>query len=206
MSHFLALLQRPPHRFSLYPQMKLRWNPSNEKDQRTEIPDVGIGHFTPRGVLPFFKLRCGIEAKRAIDAMLGLPPPQSLKGDRAVVYAFHTLSFQALNQAKAAYKNNYPIFEDGIQWILMVGPYWLPKKFGPFSQAQLTVRGPLKRNDSGDFEESDKLTRAVDGLPPALEELYLLGTSESNGRLEEIIASTDVLAQPLIENLRSTRY
>jgi hypothetical protein len=195
---FLALHQRPLRRFTIYPQMNLKWKPTDQQDRRSEIPDVGLGNFMPPGIFPFFKLRCGIEAKRAIRVMSDLPPPESLMTASDVMSAFHTLFFQAQNQAKAAYKNKYPLSNDGIQWILLVGPYWLPRTFGPFSEPESTVRAH-KVSGSADFDETMKLLEDMEGPPPEIQELYLLGTPESFTRLEEIVAYTDVLAQPFIE-------
>jgi hypothetical protein len=121
---------------------------------------------------------------------------------RDVKSTFHTLYFQAENQAKAAYKNGYPLSDNGIQWILLVGPYWIPKMFGPFSEAESTVRA-YKRSESADFEEMMILLNRMKGPPPELDELYLLSTQESFNRLEEIIASTDQLAQPFIQAIAS---
>jgi len=112
---------------------------------------------------------------------------------------FHILSFQAENQAKAVYKNGYPLSGNGIQWILLVGPYWIPKMFGPFSEAESTVRAH-KTSGSADFEATMEL---LNQTPPQLDELYLLGTQESFNRLEEIIASTDQLAQPFTQAMTS---
>ncbi|KAN0087872.1 hypothetical protein V8E55_006493 [Tylopilus felleus] len=166
--------------------------------QRSEIPVFGLGNFTPPGVLPHFKLRCGVKAKRADYAMVSLPAASSIMDSHQIASKFHSLSFQAQNQAKAAYKSGHPLSDDGIYWILLIGPYWLPKKIGPFSEAESTVRA-YKRSDSADFEETLKLLERMRGPPPTLDELYLLGTEESFTRLEQIIASTDQLAQPLIQ-------
>ncbi|KAF8623891.1 hypothetical protein AX15_006146 [Amanita polypyramis BW_CC] len=109
--------------------MSLKWSPGKH-DQRAEIP-VGIGNLT----VPPFKLRFGVEAKRVIG---GMPPPALLINHTDVVYAFHWLSFQAKNQAKAAIKNNYPIVNNStiVQWILLIGPYWIPVTF---TDGELTV-------------------------------------------------------------------
>ena len=48
-----------------------------------------------------------------------------------------------------------------------------------------------------------ELLDKMEGPPPQLEELHLLGTQESFSRLEEIIASTDQLAQPFIQAMTS---
>ena len=71
--------------------MNLYREPLNEQDRRVEMPNIGIGNFTRPGTLPFFKLHCGIEAKRALQPMLGLPPPQSLKVHECIKTAFQIL-------------------------------------------------------------------------------------------------------------------
>ena len=197
-NHFSNAHQNPPHRFITYPQMTLQWNPTSQNDQRSEVPDFGLINFTLPGNEPIFKLHCGVEVKCAIAIMEEFPKPESILSDYDVITAFHTLDFQAKDQAKAAYKNNYPLANDGIDWILLVGPYWRPSKYGPFSTAESSARA-LKPSESGDFEESMKLRDDMHRPPPNLTELYLLGTPESYERLEEIIASTDLLAQPYID-------
>jgi hypothetical protein len=74
--------------------------------------------------------------------------------------------------------------------------------FGPFSEAESTVRA-YKRSDSADFEAMMVHLNRVKGPPAQLDELYLLSTQESFNRLEEIIASTDRLAQPFTEAMTS---
>lgn len=134
-NYFLSAHQTSPHRFTIYPQMALQWNPMAQGDRRAEVPDFGLGNFTLPGHLPFFKLRCGVEAKRALEIMAQLPGPESIISNRDLIATFHWLYIQAQNQAKASYRNDYPLASDGIWWILLVGPYWMPSKFGPFSEA-----------------------------------------------------------------------
>ena len=103
----------------------MKWRPDVKGDGRAEIPDVGVGNFTLPGVnSPHFKLCFGIEAKRSIKVMEFLPPAALLITSDPVVIAFHRLSFQARNQAKAAIKNGYPIAQNGgtVEWILLIGP------------------------------------------------------------------------------------
>ena len=130
-TEFLVKHKNPYERFIIYPQLSLKWSPGRH-DRCAEIPDVGVGNLTVPGHNPPFKLCFGVEAKRAIVAMGGMPPPASLIDHPDVVYAFHQLSLQAKNQAKAAIKNNYPIANNStiIQWILLIGPYWIPVTFG----------------------------------------------------------------------------
>jgi hypothetical protein len=143
----------PYERFIVYPQLSLKWSP-DKHDQRAEIPDIGVGNLSIPGNNPPFKLRFGVEVKRAIAAMTSMPPPPSIIDHPDVVYAFSRLSFQAKNQAKAAIKNKYPIANNGttVQWILLIGPYWMPVTFGPFTDAELSVRA-FKECVSGDWKE-----------------------------------------------------
>lgn len=83
--------------------------------------------------------------------MKELPPPSSIIDSDQVRAAFHTLYFQAQDQAKAASKGQYPILGGTVQWILLIGPYWVPVVFGPSAEAGLTVRGHKKESPSGDW-------------------------------------------------------
>ena len=195
-TEFLVSHKTPDYRFIVYPQLSLKWKPEEDGDKRAEVPDVGVGNFTIPGADPPFKLRFGVEAKRALPVMESLPPPASLLKNPNVVTAFHSLSFQAKNQAKAAIKNRYPISGDTIQWILLIGPYWMPVVFGPFTEAELTVRAH-KASPSADWAESAIEIRRINDPPLALHELFLLCEATSVHRLEEIVASTDVISQPL---------
>jgi hypothetical protein len=94
--------------------------------------------------------------------MSGLPTPQSLLTDTDVKFAFRALSFQAQNQAKAAYKNGYPLSNNEIQWILLIRPYWSPKTFGPFSESEFMVC-VHKVSESADFEETTNVLAAIEG-------------------------------------------
>lgn len=192
-TEFVLSHKVPSSRFVLYPQVDLKWKPEDDDDQRSEVPDFGIGHFTLTGA---FKLRCGVEAKRAIGLMANLPAPRELINNREVRMAFRLIRFQAEDQAKAAYKNKCPLREDGIDWILLVGPYWTPQKFGPFTEAEISVRA-MKLSDSGDYGETMKVMAAME-KPYKLRELYTLNSVESVRRLGSIFGSTDQVAQPYI--------
>jgi hypothetical protein len=127
----------PPQRFVVHPLLSLAWKTYVEG----EVLNIGVANFTPPDTNPPLKLRFGVEAKRPIEVMESLPPAASLITHPSVVTAFHHLSFQARDQAKAAIKNGYPIAQNGdtVQWILLIGPYWTPVTFGPFTDAELTV-------------------------------------------------------------------
>jgi hypothetical protein len=194
---FMIPHKTPSTRFTLSPQLSLKWWPEDEQDQRKEIPDFGIGIFTKRGEHPRFKLRCGVEIKRAIEEMTSLPSPDSLINDPGTLIVFHTLYFQAQDQAKAAYKNRCPLSEDGIDWLLVVGPYWTPVTFGPFSDAEVSVRA-YKLSDSGDHVAMSKVLAALRRNPRRLQELYILNSDKSFRRLGQIFRSTDHLPEPYI--------
>jgi hypothetical protein len=127
----ITLYKTPPARFTIYSQMSLKWKPADAKDRCSEVPDVGIGNFTGPGFNPPFKLCCRVKAKHAIPIMSDLPNPTVIRGHKDLALVFHKLYFQAKDQAKATYKNHYPLSEEGVQWILLVGPYWTLERLGP---------------------------------------------------------------------------
>lgn len=79
--------------------------------------------------------------------------------------------------------------------MLFVGPYWTHVNYGPFSPAQYTVRG-LKRSGTADWYETEQLDALTRKLP--VYKLYLLGTHESDQKMESLLASTDAGAQQYI--------
>ena len=203
---FLGRHKTPLERFVIYSQLSLKWKPDVKEDHRLEIPDLGVGNFTAVGVMPPFKLRFGVEAKRAIEEIKGLPLPSSIINNTEVRVAFHTLYFQAQDQAKAAIKGQYPLLGGTVQWILLIGPYWVPVIFGPFTEDELTVRAHKKESPSGDWLAQVILNQERDGLPHPITELNLLCDNNSFIRLEQIISATDALMQPLINALMACKF
>lgn len=203
---FLGQHKTPAERFVIYSRLSLKWKPDIKEDRRLEIPDLGVGNFTTVGVTPPFKLRFGVEAKRAIEEMKGLPPASSIINIDEVRAAFHTLYFQAQDQAKAAIKGQYPLLGGTVQWILLIGPYWVPVEFGPFTEAELTVRAHKKESPSGDWLVQAIINKQKDGPPHSLAELNLLCENSSFTRLEQIISGTDVHAQPFINALMACEF
>jgi hypothetical protein len=178
----------------LYPQLSLRWKPDDPKDTLAEIPDIGIGNFSLQA--PCFKMRLGIEAKRLVGAMQNLPEPMAIQDHEDVLSAFHSLFYQGEDQAKAAIKGGHTLSE-AIPYLLFVGPYFTPVKFGPFNSQQLGVR-THKPSGSADYKETLKAKLRL-ASPPTRRKLYLLGLNDSATQLDDIISSTDALAQPLIQ-------
>ncbi|KAF8337670.1 hypothetical protein F5887DRAFT_1063046 [Amanita rubescens] len=174
-TEFLTAHKNPQERFVIYPQLSLKWKPDDPQDKRSEVPDVGIGNFTLPSTTPPFMLRF-------------------------VLVAFHRLFFQAKNQAKAAIKNHYPINGNTVDWILLVGPYWRACTFGPFSEAELTVRGH-KQTESADFIETLEEQARIKTPPLALPNLFLLSTTDSHHHLQALLAATDAAATALNNQL-----
>lgn len=81
---------------------------------------------------------------------------------------------------------------EAIPYLLFVGPYFTPVKFGPFNPQQLGVR-TRKSSSSADYKETLKAkSKLTSPLTRRKFKLYLLGTND-------IISSTDTLARPLIQ-------
>jgi hypothetical protein len=152
------------------------------------------------GSKPAFKLHLGVKIKRALHIMETLPPPVSIISDPDVRSTFHAMSFQARDQAKAAIKNK-GTYSDSVNWLLLVGLYWMPVRLGPFTKAELTVQA-LKPSPSGDWSQTimeDSKRRSEPVLPGP--ELYLLSEVDSYDRLEGILAETENSGQRKVLDL-----
>ncbi len=195
ITELLLQHKHPDGRFTIYPQTSLRWRPENPKDRREEVPDIGVGHFTGGS---HFRMRFGIESKRMVDEMRGLPEPwaPSLQ-DGGVQDVFYNLFLQGEDQAKAAIIGGHTLSLGTLHYLLFVGPYFTSVKYGPFTQGQLQVC-TLKRSDSDDYLESVKAMKRLSSSPTA-HKLYLLGTRESATEIERILSLTDELAEPFIQ-------
>ena len=94
--------------FVIYPQMNLKWKPQDAQDRRAEVPDFGLGNFILPGSLPSFKLRCGVEAKRAINIMASLPPANSIMRSYDVASLLHSSLFRLRIKPKQPIRINAP--------------------------------------------------------------------------------------------------
>jgi len=194
ITEFLLQHKDPAERFVLYPQLSLRWKPENPKDTREEVPDIGVGNFTLQ--VPCFKLRFGVESKKMLVVMQGLPEPAAIEGDEAVLDILDILFYQGEDQAKAAIKGGHAL-SPSLPYLLFVGPYFTPVNYGPFTSQQLGVR-THKPSDSADYSESFEAAARL-ALRSPMRPLYLLGTKDAEMQLETFISSTDALAQPFIQ-------
>ncbi|KAF8274259.1 hypothetical protein EI94DRAFT_1892930 [Lactarius quietus] len=120
-SQFLRRHIVPLERLILYPQLTLKWKPSETQDMCAEVPVTAVGNFTIPGAIPPFKIRFGVEIKRATVSMCSMPPASSLLRDIPTIQAFNLLYFEAKNNAKAAIKGDWEItpgIEDRSLWPL----------------------------------------------------------------------------------------
>jgi hypothetical protein len=197
VTEFWTRHKDPPYRFIIYPQMLLKWKPNIPQDSRREVSDFGIVNLTYES----FKIRCGVEVKRATHIMKEMPEPKHIIDTLEVRTAFFGARGQAVDQAKAAFKNGLCFDpKQPIWWMLVVGPYWTPVQLGPFTEAELTVRSH-KKSPSEDFRARLKLTMQEEQPPPPLDELYCFASQASHQRIEQILQETDEVGMKLAENM-----
>jgi len=129
---------RPRGAFILCPQLRLLWNPVDPRDRRANLPDVGIGRLQPKGTV---HLQGGAEQKAPIIPLMAtLPCPDSIIDNSDLRRAVARAALQAADQVKAAIKNGAVPDHHSIEWIVAIGPYFIVRSFGPFSEAELDTR------------------------------------------------------------------
>lgn len=176
--------------FVVFAQLRIDWNPHDPEDRRSSIPDIGLGRFLPDGNK---RLQGGSEQKKAIESMRDLPPPIVLLKDGEVREKMREAIFQASDQIKSAIKNGFLPYDETIQWITSVGPYFLIHSFGPFNEAHLITR-THRKNESGD----SKITEFVSALKvrasfmPFNSPLYRIGTREAAFAVDQYLFSPRV--------------
>ena len=128
--------------------------------------------------------------------MRPLPAPATIEDNEDVKVAFHLAFFQGEDQAKAIIKGDLAHSAE-TQYLNFIGPYWTSVIYGLFTPTQLEIQ-THKLSDSIDFIESMRTSRKLAQMP-ICHKLYLLGTAESNVKLEDIIQSTDTAVKLLID-------
>jgi hypothetical protein len=186
-----------PSRFIINPQLHFKWKPEIQEGTKSETPDFCLINYTLPDESPPYFVRCGIEIKRPMALMETLPSPDQLLTRPDVALHFLSVYTQSEDQAKAAFKNEC-CFITPIPWILAVGPYWTCVQFGPFTEAQLTVR-THKKADSESYKARIELNLRNGSQSFKLPFLDIFGTKRSYQRLENIIKSTDKLAEELVK-------
>jgi len=176
----------PRNRYTIFPQLRLPWNPEEPIDKRASLPDfaIGIYHVEP----PHVRVMGGAEVKKAIPEMLGLPDAHDITQIDKVQNDLRACFFQAEDQVKSAIKGGHLPNRGGLRWLLFVGPYFATIHLGPYTPAALVTRSH-KPNLSGDFKESLKIALAKEDMGP-IYDLYLLGTPQAALALEVFINHT----------------
>jgi len=166
---------RPRGEVVIFPQLRLKWNPRNHRDRRFNLPTCGIGRYLNNGTI---LLQGGLEHKPPIlPLMADFPDPSVIKSHGSIDFLFSLASKQAADQVKAAIKSGAVPYNEVIEWIISVGPYFIVRHFGPFTQAELDTRGH-RPNDSGDAEVTDliELAHQFHTIPEAM---HRIGTVEA---------------------------
>ncbi|KIK66602.1 hypothetical protein GYMLUDRAFT_238862 [Collybiopsis luxurians FD-317 M1] len=159
---------------TVFPQLRVHWNPDVHEDRRSLVPDLGLGILEDDGNL---SIHGGAEVKRAVEWMRNLPATDRIAMDPESVSSFNQAAVQASDQIKACIKSNM-LSNTITVWIVMVGPYFIFKKWGPFTPAELRTRGH-RPNDSGDYTVANKLREIRESDSPITEPIYQLKTYES---------------------------
>ena len=115
--------------------------------------------------------------------MSELPVPDA-EFEMDVRLSFHAACQQSFDQVKAAIKNGHFPNDKHIQWVVAVGPYFIIKGCGPFTEADLETRGH-RPNPSGDSDITEFLT-ALQNTPsrPLATPIYRIGTQEAAQALQ----------------------
>ena len=165
---------RPQGELIIFPQLHLKWNPGKWRDRRANLPDCGLGRLLNGTIF----LQGGLKYKPPIlPLMADFPDPSTIKSHISNHVKFSLASRQALDQVKAAIKKGAVPYDEVIEWIISIGPYFIIRRFGPFTQAELDTQGH-RPDDSGDATATDliELAHQFHAIP---ETMYRIGTTEA---------------------------
>jgi len=122
-------------------------------------PRQGIGRLTRTGL----QMLGGYQVKAAMELMRGLPLPTAVKQDKKFQDIVNRMIKRAEDKAKAAFKNKTFPQDVTVNWIILIGPYFLIVPFGPFTDAELYTCS--SDNGNGDVQ--------------MMYDLYLIGTKDA---------------------------
>ena len=166
---------RPQGELVIFPQLHLEWNPGKWRNRRANLPDCGLGRLLDNGTI---LLQGGLKYRPPILPLLAdFPDPSTIKSHIFNHMKFSLASRQALDQVKAAIKNGAVPYNEVIEWIISIGPYFIIRRFGPFTQAELDTRGHCP-DDSGDVAAAD-LIELAHQFHTTPETMYRIGTTEA---------------------------
>ena len=166
---------RPQGELVIFPQLHLEWNPGKWRNRRANLPDCGLGRLLDNGTI---LLQGGLKYRPPIlPLMADFPDPSTIKSHIFNHMKFSLASRQALDQVKAAIKKGAVPYDEVIEWIISIGPYFIIRRFGPFTQAELDTQGH-RPDDSGDAAATDliELAHQFHAIP---ETMYRIGTTEA---------------------------
>jgi len=172
--------KNPYDRFTIFPQLYLRWKPTDPSDRRGSIPNFVLGQYI--NAWPWVQLQGGAEVKRAMKKMEGLPHADTMALDDELQKILQVTRGQARDQAVSAIKE-LRMPNRKLKWLLFVGPYFAEVELGPFSDAELQTR-KHKPNPSGDVVELI-IAKLEKQASPVYLPLYRLGTVEAAMKLED---------------------
>ncbi|KIK57849.1 hypothetical protein GYMLUDRAFT_1009222 [Collybiopsis luxurians FD-317 M1] len=173
---------------TVFPQLRIRWNPDDPQDKRNIIPDMGLGFLLVDGRLI---LQGGAELKKATERMRDQPDPSVLQRDSDVIISVTQAGVQASDQIKAAIKSGMLPSDKKITWIVMIGPYFILKRWNPFTADELQTRGH-RPNDSGEVKAAEALKKSKESRANIKETMYRLGTPEAAIALHNYITKGGV--------------
>ena len=184
----LLVHKNPPHRFMIYPVFP-RWKLTIPSDILSKKPDIGLINFREEG-RPF-EYRLGIESNSFMDGvMAGLPDPGVVASNLEVQRVLWAAYLRAEDKAKTAVREEHFPPQRPFDYLLFVGPYWTHVTLGPFDQENLAIptdkESPTSGDRVADWREKMRLKQE-----PVYRNLWLVGTLESQRKMEEIISSTD---------------
>ena len=99
------------------------------------------------------------------------------------------MNLELTYSARVAPPSAHQVYQRPLDYLLFVGPYWTHVTLGLFNQKDLSVR-THKQLLSGDFA-ADWRAKMRLNQEPVYRVLYLVGTIESQQKLEEIISMTE---------------
>ncbi|KAE9385724.1 hypothetical protein BT96DRAFT_1006775 [Gymnopus androsaceus JB14] len=191
--HKGILQQEHGVKFMIIPQLRIPWNPRKKSDKRHNIPDIGLGKLPRDGGI---RLQGGAEAKVAVECMKSLPSPDTICQDSDFRNALSLASIQGGDQIKSAIKSGFLPDDLSIEWIVMIGPYFVLRYYGPFNEDELLTRG-YRPNDSGDAKVSALIKEMKDEarVTTITDPIHILGTPEGAVALHNyLIRSTSLHA------------
>ena len=121
--------KNPYDRFTIFPQLYLRWKPTDPSDRRGSIPDFVLGRYID--AWPWVQLQGGAEVKRAMKKVEGLPHADTMALDDELQKILQVTRGQARDQAVAPAQSESQMAAS--RW-----PIFCRNRIGPFQRCRIT--------------------------------------------------------------------